>query len=255
MQVVQVSSYEQHGGAARADLRLHRALREMGEDSTLFVKRASGGEPAVIEAKGPTDFSDRLIRFIRRQTNSWGQYRYRSSRPSGLDLFSGIRGDVGVGTIDQIPSADVINLHWIADAFIDLPALFNSNPSKRSLVWTLHDINAMTGGCHYDDGCRRHETGCGACPQLGSTAKADLSARIWQAKLRLYSGVDPSRLHLVAPSRWLAQEAQRSPLLSRFPVSVIANGLDTRIVRPIDRHIARAALNLPKKARVVLFCR
>jgi glycosyltransferase involved in cell wall biosynthesis len=51
----------------------------------------------------------------------------------------------------------------------------------------------------------------------------------------------------------LAQEAKRSPLLSRFPVNVIANGLDTSIFRPIDRRIARAALSLPEKARVVLF--
>lgn len=253
MRIAQVSSYDQQGGAARATLRLHRALREAGEDSTLFVKRASGGEPVVTQARGPTDFYGRLGRFIRRQANAWDQYRYRSSRPNGLDLFSGIRGEVGVGTISQIPPADVMNLHWVADAFIDLPALFNLIPSQQPLVWTLHDMNAMTGGCHYDDGCRRHQTGCGKCPQLGSHSSNDLSTRLWRAKNRLYHSIDSTRMHLVTPSRWLAQEAQRSPLLSRFPVSVIANGLDTRIFRPFDRRLARAALNLPEDARIVIF--
>jgi len=60
-------------------------------------------------------------------------------------------------------------------------------------------------------------------------------------------------MHLVAPSNWLAKEAQCSPLLSKFPISVIANGVDTGIFRPIDKQIARTALNLPKDARVVLF--
>lgn len=253
MRIAQVSSYDQQGGAARATLRLHRALREVGEDSTLFVKRASGGEPAVTQAKGPTDLYGRLGRFARRQANAWDQYRYRSSRPIGLDLFSGIRGEVGVGTISQIPPVDVINLHWVADAFIDLPALFNLIPSQQPLVWTLHDMNAMTGGCHYDDGCRRHETGCGKCPQLGSHSSTDLSTRLWKAKKRLYHSIDPSRMHLVTPSRWLAQEAKGSPLLGRFPVSVIANGLDTRIFRPVDRQIARSALNLPEDAHIVIF--
>ena len=253
LRIVQVSSYDQQGGAARATLRLHRALLEAGDDSTLFVKRASGGEPAVTQAKGPTDFGGRLDRFIRRQANAWDQYRYRASRPSGLDQFSGIRGEVGVGTISQIPPADVINLHWVADAFIDLPALFGSIPSQQPLVWTLHDMNALTGGCHYNDGCRRHETGCGKCPQLGSHSSNDLSTRLWKAKNRIYHSIDPTRMHLVAPSRWLAQEAQKSPLLSRFPVRVIANGLDTRIFRPFDRRIARAALNLPEDARIVIF--
>lgn len=253
LRIAQVSSYDQQGGAARATLRLHRALREAGEDSTLFVKRANGGEAAVIQAQGPTDFYGRLGRFIRRQANAWDQYRYRSSRPSGLDQFSGIRGEVGVGTISQIPPVDVINLHWVADAFIDLPALFDSIPSQQPLVWTLHDMNALTGGCHYDDGCRRHETGCGHCPQLGSHSSRDLSTRLWKAKNRLYQSIDPTRLHLVTPSRWLAQEAQRSPLLSRFNVSVITNGLDTRTFRPIDKKLARAALNLPQGARIVIF--
>lgn len=253
MRIVQLSSYDLQGGAARAALRLHRALRAAGEDSTMFVRRTGGSEAGVTQAQGPRSFVGRLERFLRRQANSWMLRSYRTSRPAGLDVFSGIRGETGASTIDQIPAADVANLHWIADAFLDLPALFSRLPSRMPLVWTLHDMNALTGGCHYDDGCRRHEIGCGACPQLGSRSLSDLSARLWRAKAHIYAHIDPTRLHLATPSRWLAEEARRSPLLNRFPVSVIANGLDTDIFRPIDRRVARSALNLPEDARVVLF--
>jgi glycosyltransferase involved in cell wall biosynthesis len=253
MRIIQLSSYDQQGGAARAALRLHRALLEAGENSTMFVRRAIGNEAGVMQAQVPTTFTGRLDRFLRRKANAWEQYPYRATRPNGLDVFSGIRGETGSSTIDQIPPADVAHMHWVADAFLDLPALFGRLPQRIPLVWTLHDMNGLTGGCHYDDGCRHHETGCGSCPQLGSQSSADLSTRLWRAKARLYSNIETTRLHLVTPSNWLAKEAQCSPLLGRFPISVIANGVDTRIFRPIDQQIARTALNLPKDARVVLF--
>ena len=68
------------------------------------------------------------------------------------------------------------------------------------------------------------------------------------------SRVEPSRLHIVAPSRWLAREAKNSSLLGRFPVSVIPYGLDVddNFV-PRDQGPIRGLLGIPRTAQVVLF--
>ena len=62
-----------------------------------------------------------------------------------------------------------------------------------------------------------------------------------------------SQLHLVAPSRWMAEQVRQSALLGRFPVTVIPNGLDVEAFAPRDRTFAKDALGLPQEAKVLLF--
>jgi glycosyltransferase involved in cell wall biosynthesis len=114
-------------------------------------------------------------------------------------------------------------------------------------------MNAFTGGCHYDDGCGRYANRCGACPQLGSALPNDLSQRVWARKKRVFDRINPARLQLVTPSRWLAGEVKRSSLLRDFPVTVIPNGVDTDCFAPRDRQFARQVLGVPEDADVVLF--
>src|SRR5262249_14880069 len=104
-----------------------------------------------------------------------------------------------------------------------------------------------------DGGCGRFLTSCGACPQLGSDDVNDLSARVWRRKAAAFGRVQEGRLHVGAPSRWLAEEARRSPLLRRFPVQVIPYGLDLEVFAPRDRAFARSVLGVPAGATVVLF--
>jgi glycosyltransferase involved in cell wall biosynthesis len=80
-----------------------------------------------------------------------------------------------------------------------------------------------------------------------------LSRQIWLRKYAALGGVKPGRLHLVAVSRWLANEAKRSTLLRNFPVSVIPNGLDTEDFRQRDKEFAREILRIPRDTSVVLF--
>src|SRR5262249_37298076 len=120
-------------------------------------------------------------------------------------------------------------------------------------VRTLHDMNFFTGGCHINWGCGRYRICCGACPQLGSHKERDLSQQIWRRKRTAYSTVPSERLHLVAPSSWMAKEAKSSSLLQNFPVTTIPLAVDTEIFRPRKRSIAREALGIAQDALVVLF--
>lgn len=252
MRVLHVNADDSKGGAARAAYCLHKGLMHVGHDSAMFVFRRRSNDPAVIALKPSSDLPGRLYRLVHRNILKAARYRYRHSRPDGSEVFSDHRSEYGRVLAKQLPSADIINLHWVA-GLLDHQAFFSGVPLHTPLVWTLHDMNPFTGGCHYDDGCRKYLTGCGACPQLGSDDPHDLSRRIWQRKREIFGQIDPSRLHIVTPSRWLYKEAKRSPLLGRFPICVIPNGVDTIVFAPRDRGISRAVLEVPQNGKLVMF--
>jgi glycosyltransferase involved in cell wall biosynthesis len=65
--------------------------------------------------------------------------------------------------------------------------------------------------------------------------------------------IKDGRMKVVAPSRWLAEEARRSALFGRFSISVIPYGLDVDEFAPRDRREAREVVGIPQDAAVILF--
>src|SRR5208282_2505094 len=147
---------------------------------------------------------------------------------------------------------DLIQLHWIS-GFVDYRSFFAALPLGKPVVWTLHGMDSLTGGCFYDKGCGRFTGKCGACPQLGSANESDLTRQVWERKWECYSRLGPAQMHIVTPSRWLKEEVKRSALLSSFPCTVIPNGLDTDVFFPRSRSVSREILCVPPDAKVVLF--
>ena len=198
------------------------------------------------------DVMSRARRRLRAYWTAQDFRRYRNTRPSGYDQFSHDRNEYTSTLVSQIPPCDVLNLHWVS-GLVDCTAFFSRIPQSKPVVWTLHDMNPFTGGCHYDMGCPRYLNHCGACPQLGSRQEHDLSHQIWLRKRSAFSRVDPSRLRIVTPSKWLGEEAKRSPIFGRFPVSVIPYGLNVADFAPRDKATVREFLGIPRNANVVLF--
>ena len=198
------------------------------------------------------DFMTRIRRRLRAEQIKRAFSLYRHTRPAGYEYFTDDRTLAGSHLLRQLPPCDVLNLHWIAD-FVDLQSLFSFLPHHLPIFWRLSDMNALTGGCHFDDGCGRYASACGFCPQLGSTDPNDLSRQIWRRKQAVFESVEPTRLHIIALNRWMAETARRSPLLAKFPVTIVPNGVDTEVFQPHDMRKAREFLGIPQDPRVVLF--
>jgi glycosyltransferase involved in cell wall biosynthesis len=218
----------------------------------MFVRYRKTDDPHVRVFMPPMGWAGRLHRRIRRERIARSFARYRLTRPAGYERFSDDRTLTGAALVKQLPACDVINLHWIAD-FLDFQAFFSAAPREVPIVWRLADMNAFTGGCHFDHGCGRHLVGCGACPQLGSTDKEDLSHQVWRRKNVVFGRLEAKRLHIVTLNRWMAGVVKRNPLLNRFPITVIPNGVDNETFTPRGTRPARDALGLSQEARVVLF--
>jgi glycosyltransferase involved in cell wall biosynthesis len=249
MKIAVVNTYDVQGGAARAAARLHSALDAAGADATMLVAHKQGQDDHVhvLEPRSVC----RALRVADDLGRRLALLPYRKTRPDGYEAFQPDRPLLGRLLERQLPSVDLINLHWVAELldFTSLPRLAMRAP----IVWTLHDMLPMTGGCHYDGGCDRYRQQCGACPQLGSTSTTDLSATIFARRRSAFAQIPAARLHFVAPSRWLADQVRGSPLCGRFQVSVIPYSLDLEVFAPSDRASARASLGLAQDRVAVLF--
>ena len=230
--------------------RLHTGLRNAGVSSSVLVENRVRDDPDVYQLPNRRS----LIRRIRRRLR-WE--RMRTARAPYLSAlhgqtFSSDRSVYGGELVTSLPPHDLVNLHWVA-GFVDYHGFFTQLSRSIPIVWTLHDMNPFTGGCHYDDGCGRFDSRCGSCPMLQSLEDDDLSRQTWLRKLRALSRIRREQMHVVCPSSWLAREVCQSSLMAAFQVSVIPNGADTNMFSPHDRTHARESTGIPQDKIVVLF--
>ena len=123
------------------------------------------------------------------------------------------------------------------------------------VVWTLHDMWSFTGRCAYSYDCDKFITGCdAACPtphESPSLAPEKIQAA-WEQRRAIY---DRHRhdLVIVAPSRWLAEQARRG-LFANHRVEVIPYGLTDRYYDfdPVPREDARRELGINPAGPVLL---
>ncbi|OUC13633.1 MAG: glycosyl transferase [Alkalinema sp. CACIAM 70d] len=245
MKPLLLSTYDITGGAARAAYRLHQGLREIGLDSQMLVQNKASDDRTVI---APRSKLQKTIAFLRPGIDGLPLSFYRKRQ---IDRYSPAWLPEPLTQQIAALQPDIVNLHWVGSGFLRLETL---RKLRLPIVWTMHDMWAFTGGCHYSDGCDRYEQTCGACPKLSSSKKRDLSYWIWQRKQRAWQQLS---LTVVTPSRWLAQCAAQSSLLKHSRIEIIPYGLDLQRYRPYDRDddraIVRQILNLPLDVPLILF--
>jgi glycosyltransferase involved in cell wall biosynthesis len=143
----------------------------------------------------------------------------------------------------------ILHLHWVP-FLVDMPSFFGGLVPNQPVVWTLHDINPMTGGCHYTQGCDRFTNACGDCPLLDDRGPHDRSHLNLDCKVRTVGRL--TNLHLAGDSHWTTGQARRSRVFrSARSVQTVHYGLDTGVFRPGRRGAARRQLGLADDAFVI----
>jgi glycosyltransferase involved in cell wall biosynthesis len=217
----------------------------------MVVQEKASLDPSVNCFEPPLDLNARVRRVSRRRFLRT-THTSLSSRPRAAGYFTDDRSQHGGDALRQALPADVLHMHWIA-GLIDYRIFFRALPSDLPVVWTLHDMNPMTGGCHHAGSCGGFRQSCGTCPELNSSIPRDLSAAIWRRKNEAYGRLGANRTRIVTPSRWLANLARASSLMSGFQIETIPYGLDTNTFQPRERLAARELFGIPRKAKALLF--
>jgi glycosyltransferase involved in cell wall biosynthesis len=245
MKVLQLSATDKIGGAGIAAYRLHEGLCQSGMDSQMLVLRKATSNPTVHRLLSRMNRRGRLqARYASKRHN-----RQLKQHPRQPDSAYWSLNNRPYPIADAINSfhADVVHLHWVGDNYLPIQQLAKIT---APIVWTLHDMWAFTGGCHYSGDCQTYQTGCGSCPQLIQPHPHDISQKIARQKIQAWSTIP---MTLVCPGRWLADCVQKSQILRDKKIKVIPNGIDTTKFKPIDKTGARHALNLPQNKKLVLF--
>ncbi len=241
MKVVALSTTDTTGGAGKAAYRLCDGLRGINVETLMHVAIKTCESPFV---NGPSKLASQVTRVMKAKIDSLALKGYSRRVPS--DWTPGWFSQGNITSKFEI-KPDIVHLHWVLDGFLSIRQI---SELDMPLVWTLHDMWAFTGGCHYAGTCLKYTDRCGGCPQLESSKEKDLSRRLWSRKARAWQG---SNMTIVTPSRWLADCTRKSLLFKDKRVEVIPNGIDTDIYKPMDKSFCRDLLGLPREGSLVLF--
>jgi glycosyltransferase involved in cell wall biosynthesis len=246
MKIVQINTYDIQGGAARAAYRLHKGLREIGEDCRMLVRYKASSDDSVYRIDARKDSAKLDEEFYLDQIQHCYIDRHRTDLSNTIFSLPYPGYDLSESALVQ--AADIINLHWVAwyQSLTTLHGLFSLG---KPVVWTLHDQWAFTGGCHYSAGCDKYIRDCSSCPQLADDP-FDLSAAILKDKIELFKNVN---LTVVTPSKWLAGCAGVSRLFKNVRVEVIPNSLEVDVFMPVPKAEAKQRLSLPEDTITLLF--
>lgn len=248
MRVLSVCTSDSTGGAARAAFRIHRAVREQGIDSKMLVKYKGTEDVDVLALDEflPHNPLYSAFDWTRNKFKNKAQHLVWGKYPNRSKLYMSDLRSTDIGGALQKIDYDILHLHWINQRFLPIDKL----PKDKPIVWTLHDSWPFCGVCHLPMECRGYQQQCGCCPALGSEDRHDLSYKVWKKKAEIYKHLD---LHIVAPSRWMAECARKSSLFRGCDIRVIPNCIDVESFCPGDRLDACRHLHLDPDRRYILF--
>jgi glycosyltransferase involved in cell wall biosynthesis len=240
VKVIQVNYSDINGGAARAAYRIHHALRDADIDSTMMVDSATSGDWTV---QGPATKFRKGLAIIRPSlASSVFKPVFKTGNPI---IHSPAMLSSGLGTVLNNSDADVLHLHWVQAEMMSISEI---GQLRKPIVWTLHDMWAFCGAEHYSEEFRWRE-GYHKFNRPNYESGFDLNLWTWNRKRKQWK----KPIQIITPSNWLAKCVSESALMKGWPVSVIANPIDTNYWRPMDKALSREILGLPKDVPLILF--
>ncbi len=213
--VVLVNHSDTLGGAAVVTFRLLQSLRREGVDARLLVFTKTSSEENVGKVsqrfrRGIAFTLERLLLLPRLGFNIRHLYKVST-------------GDFAINIHKHpwIKEADIVCLNWINQGLMNLDGIVKLHREGKKIVWTLHDMWAMTGICHHAYECDHYCEECGYCQFLpGGGSPNDLSHKVWKKKNHAYAEVP---INFVTVSHWLEECAHKSSLLRGRKVTTIHN--------------------------------
>ncbi len=239
MNVLQItlSEYSQTGGTGIAMHRLHTSLKKSGYQSKIFCLIPELEDPEVIyfDRTPPVKALEKMVLLLESELGLYDTGRIIST--------------INITRRQCYKEASIIHMHCLHGGFISylgLPWL-----TSKPAVYTIHDMWAFSGHCHYSYNCDKWKTGCGKCPYLNlpTIVKRDNSHIEWKLKNWAYNH---SNLHIVTPSKWMYNQAKES-MLNRYQIHHIPYGIDLEVYRPLDKDYCRLVLGVKPGKKVLLF--
>lgn len=128
----------------------------------------------------------------------------------------------------EITKADIVHIHAIHSHFVNFSFLFRELISKKKkVVWTFHDLWALTARCALPNPCTGYESGCAQCVLTSNYPRCICCsfARNLEEKKYLVQSMPRENLIVVVPTRWMLEKVKKS-YCAKFRIRLIRNGID-----------------------------
>ena len=146
--------------------------------------------------------------------------RHLLSAPSFTNMTSLLREVSGRSTVSKelSPERDLLHLHWpwgvlrshVIESYLD---------QGFKVIFTLHDMRALTGFCHFTGGCQGFKSDCSNCPAARTFAQKSVVKSKGQSD-RILSH---DNLFIASPSPNFTREASSMRVLQGKKVREIVN--------------------------------
>jgi len=149
----------------------------------------------------------------------------------------------------EFKEADIVHCHNLHGWYFNLNTL-KKMTAKKPLVWTLHDMWAITPHCAHSYGESMVE-GFYLCRSLSDypTTLWNNDKRLCRRKRDIYNNSD---FTIVVPSQWLYDKVKKS-ILGTKDICIIHNSVDTKIFTRKNKQKSRIELGLPMDKNIILF--
>ncbi len=227
MKVVHINT-NSSGGAAKAAIRIHRAMLKKGIDSKILFLRSKN----LTEPESYTFYDDSLISKIKDFLN-----RLRHLIYSKFDTSIPVSLPFNIYDLTQnalVINADIIHLHWVSK-FLDYSFFQKIN---KPIVWTLHDMAPFTGGNHYktdfdDDKFKKI---------------IDINLNYKKNALKNFK-----KMKIVTPSKWLSNESKKSEIFGEYQHYIVRNTIDFDVFKKLSKSELRSKFHFSVEDKIIIF--
>ena len=244
MNILHINTFSHSGGAAKAALRLVEAQSRLGVNAKLLVAFKEKEHELVFTAYKSNTITKWLFYFEK--------FLFLFFEKEKSIRFSFSFGFFGRSIVNHplVKSAEIIHLHWVNQGFLSIKNIHELKKSGKKIVWTLHDMWAFTGGCHYAKECVNYTENCGNCNYLKTSNQNDLSSKIVrQKKQYLIQSIDL----VITCSDWLNKLAKQSTVFKNNTILTVHNTINTTLFSRKEKVVAKKDLGLDASKKYILF--
>lgn len=247
MKVLHISQSDRQGGASIAAFRMMEAMNINGLEARMLVLDKISDTDCVYETESHT--ITKYVSFVKLKY-SFEHHLCQFFLHPKLLFSCGYVHSSSIISNPMVKWADVVYIHWVVGGFLNIEDIGRISKLGKPVFLILHDMWALTGGCHHSLNCQMWRTGCERCYMI--TRKMFKKVAHWTI-LRKQRNWNSEDLFVISPSRWLAQCAKDSVLFKGSKIYTIPNMLNDRVFGVMDKKEARQILKLPLNRKLILF--
>lgn len=243
MKIVLLNTSEKIGGAAIACNRLMQTLNKNGVEAKMLVRDKITDDTNIVSVNNSYLVCQlNYVRFV------WERFCiFIKNSFSKANIFQVSIANTGINICKHplVKEADIIHIHWINQGFLSLKNIEQLIKLGKPIIWTMHDMWALTGICHHARECSNYQKQCGNCFFINDGKKAkDISYRIFRKKIKLLADKD---IKFVCCSYWLNKLVSNSAILKSKSVKTIHNSINIERFCQKDKIVSRQLLGINSK--------